>query len=110
MSKLTEQELRDLTSWAESDGPADSGVTLSEDDADRAAQRILRMVGRPSLGHRQATGEGSSPRRQVRLPHTLNHELDEYARCERTTASEVIRLAVSEYLHHHKPDLANAEA
>jgi metal-responsive CopG/Arc/MetJ family transcriptional regulator len=40
----------------------------------------------------------------------LNHELDEYARYERTTASEVIRLAVSEYLHHHKPDLANAEA
>lgn len=108
MSRLTKQELRELSDWAESDGPVDSGVTLTADEADRAAEQTLRMVGRPSLGHRQATGEGSSPRRQVRLPHALNYELDEYTRYERTTASEVIRLAVSEYLHHHKPDLANA--
>lgn len=97
-----------MTDWAESDGPVDSGVTLTADEANRTSEQTLRMVGRPSLGHRQATGEGSSPRRQVRLPHALNYELDEYARYERITASEVIRLAVTEYLHHHKPDLADA--
>jgi hypothetical protein len=38
----------------------------------------------------------------------LNYELDEYARDERTTASEVIRLAVSEYLHRHHTGIAEA--
>ncbi|MCI2149166.1 ribbon-helix-helix protein, CopG family [Bifidobacterium crudilactis] len=108
MSKLTKQDLKELTEWAKSDGPVDSGVALTTDAADQAAEQTLRMAGRPSLGHRQATGDGSSPRRQVRLPRALNYELDEYARDERTTASEVIRLAVSEYLHRHHTGIAEA--
>ncbi|MFT8705077.1 hypothetical protein [Bifidobacterium aquikefiricola] len=107
MSKLAEQELKALSDWVESDGPVDSGVTLNIDEADRVAEQTLRMVGRPSLGHQQATGVGSSPRRQMRLPYELNSELERYVHAERTTASEVIRLALSEYLHHHKHGLAN---
>lgn len=77
MSRLTERELRGLGEWADSDGPLDSGVTLTAKEADLAAEQTLRMVGRPLPGHDWATGEGVSPRRQVQLPHALNHELDE---------------------------------
>lgn len=98
-----------LTRWAESDEPTRSGVTVARcDDAAREGRALVRMAGRPSLGRTAATGNGRSPRRQVRLPYDLNSELDRYVHAESTSASEVIRLAVSEYLDHHRPDLANA--
>ena len=108
MSKLNQRELEDLVAWAESDGPVESGETVTGHEADRMADEALHMAGCPSLGHDRATGEGRSPRCQVRLPQPLNSELDRYAQEEQTTASEVIRLAVSEYLGRHRPTFANA--
>ena len=108
MSKLDKQELNDLVAWADSDGPVVSGQAVTGAEADRMADEALRMAGRPSLGHSRATGEGRSPRRQVRLPQELNAELDRYARDEQTTASEIIRLAVSEYLGRHQGTLTSA--
>ena len=108
MSKLDKQELNDLVAWADSDEPVVSGQVVTGAEADRMADEALRMAGRPSLGHSRETGEGRSPRRQVRLPQELNAELDRYARDEQTTASEVIRLAVSEYLGRQQGTLTSA--
>lgn len=57
---------------------------------------ILR--GRPSLGSSHASGQGRSPRRQVRLPEATNAALDAYARAHGLTPSAVIRDAVEVYL------------
>lgn len=98
MSRLDEDDLADLTAWTESDGPVDDGFTL--------ADRTLRMAGRPALGSDRATGEGRSPRRQVRLPPELNEQLDRFARQTDTTPSAVIRDALGEYIGRRSHDLA----
>ncbi|MEK0305985.1 CopG family transcriptional regulator [Bifidobacterium favimelis] len=98
MSKLDERDLADLTAWAESDGPVEDGFALSDEKAGRLTDRTMRMAGRPALDSRKATGEGRSPRRQVRLPRALNDELYRFARATDTTPSEVIRDALGEYL------------
>lgn len=108
MSKLDERDLADLTAWAESDGPVDDGLTLSDEEARRLTDRTLHMAGRPSLDSRRATGEGRSPRRQVRLPRAMNDELDSFARKTDTTPSEVIRDAVGEYLDRRSHELTGA--
>lgn len=105
MSKLDDHDLAELTAWAESDGPVDDGFTLGDGEARRLADRTMRMAGRPALGSRRATGEGRSPRRQVRLPRELNDELDRFARRTDTTPSEVIRDAVGEYIGRRSHDL-----
>lgn len=64
--------------------------------ADDELEAILH--GRPRLGHDHATGDGRSPRRQVRLPESTNDALDAYAAAHGMTASAVIRDAVEAYL------------
>ena len=103
MSKIDENELDALVAWAASDEPTKSGVTTATgEDAARQGRTVLRMAGRPTLGHASATGEGRGPRRQVRLPQELNAELDRFAHQQQTSASEIIRLAVSEYIYGHQ--------
>jgi hypothetical protein len=85
------------------DAPVEKSVDIVDGEAAaRLGRQSLRMAGRPSLGSSGALGDGRSPRRQVRLPRGLNSALDEYAEDRNTTASEVIRLAVGEYLDHHR--------
>ena len=105
MSRLDEHDLADLTAWAESDGPVDDGFTLGDEEARRLADRTMRMAGRPALDSHRATGEGRSPRRQVRLPAELNEELDRFARQTDTTPSKVIRDALGEYIGRRRHDL-----
>lgn len=108
MSKLDEHDLAELTAWAESDGPVDDGFILGDEEDRRLADRTMRMAGRPALGSHRATGEGRSPRRQVRLPRELNDELDRFAKQTDTTPSEVIRDAVGEYIGHRSHNLTRA--
>lgn len=63
MSKLNQYELDDLTAWAESDAPTESGVIITGDKAAEMGQDILRGAGRPSLSNEKAFDEGRSPRR-----------------------------------------------
>ncbi|MCI1650094.1 ribbon-helix-helix protein, CopG family [Bifidobacterium tibiigranuli] len=109
MSKNTDDfDIDRLVAWAESDEPTKSGVTTAQgDEAARQGRALLHLGGRPSLGAVHAQGEGRSPRRQVRLPQELNHELDQYVQEEKTSASEVIRLALSEYFGHHRQQPAS---
>ena len=62
------------------------------------ASRAFLGRGRPALGADRATGEGRSPRRQVRLDSRTNARLDAYAAQTVTSASQVIRDALDTYL------------
>lgn len=73
-------------------GTRRDGSRIDDDELDT----ILR--GRPNLGSTHATGNGRSPRRQVRLPETTNAALTAYAEAHGTTPSAVIRDAVEAYL------------
>lgn len=92
-------DLDALVTWAESDAPLeDTMPPLTGEDARRFGQDLLRRAGRPSLGHSHSTGDGRSPRRQVRLPHELSDRLDRRALADGRTPSELIRDAVEDYL------------
>lgn len=102
----TEHDIRygidftELADWAESDESAATpalGTTFHGDDAVRASREFLGR-GRPTLGASRATGEGRSPRRQVRLDAETNARLDAYADQTGSTASEIIRAALQAYL------------
>lgn len=78
-----------------------SAATLKEGDQQshrEVAEMIAAARGRPTLGHDHAEGTGSSPRRQVRLPHELNQRLDSYAAEHHRSVSEVMREALEHYL------------
>lgn len=83
-----------LAEWAESDEathtPQTSPVFRGKDAA-RASRAFLGR-GRPTLG------EGRSPRRQVRLDSRTNARLDAYAAATGTSASQIIRDALADYL------------
>ena len=68
-----------LAEWAESDEathtPQTSPVFRGKDAA-RASRAFLGR-GRPTLGADHATGQGRSPRRQVRLDARTNARLDD---------------------------------
>lgn len=89
-----------LADWAESDEatqtPQTSPVFRGEDAA-RASRAFLGR-GRPTLGADHATGKGQSPRRQVRLDARTNARLDAYAAKTGTSASQIIRDALTNYL------------
>jgi hypothetical protein len=91
-----------LAAYAESDDAAQDieaarGHALRGDDAAEHGRALLARGGRPGLGQERATGRGSSPKRQVRLPATLNARLDDYAASHDTTPSAVIRCALDDY-------------
>lgn len=99
MTEIPGVDLDALTAWAESDDPADvPGTTRHDEEAARAGKAELALAGRPTLGHRHATGNGRSPRRQVRLPHDLSDRLDRLARQAGKNPSMLIRDAVEDYL------------
>jgi len=89
-----------LAEWAESDEathtPQTSPVFRGKDAA-RASRAFLGR-GRPTLGADHATGEGRSPRRQVRLDARTNARLDASAAATGTSASQIIRDALADYL------------
>ena len=81
-----------LAEWAESDEATQTPQTspvFHGKDAARASRAFLGR-GRPALGSDRATGQGRSPRRQVRL--------DAYAAQTVTSASQIIRDALDTYL------------
>lgn len=99
MTETPGVDLDALTAWAESDDPAHApGTTRHGGEAARAGKAELALAGRPTLGHRHATGNGRSPRRQVRLPADLNDRLDRLAGKAGKTSSMLIRDAVEDYL------------
>ena len=89
-----------LAEWAESDEathtPQTSPVFRGKDAA--RASRAFLARGRPTLGAAHATGQGRSPRRQVRLDARTNARLDAYAAATGTSASQIIRDALADYL------------
>lgn len=95
----------DLATWAESDDAVEAvGRAVRErgigreTEQTRYARDLARSVGRPSLSEASGT-HGSSPRRQVRLPHELDSALDDYATAHGMTPSGVIRQAIAEFLN-----------
>lgn len=103
---MTQHETRhgidftELADWAESEQATSTPQTspvFHGEDAQRASRAFLGR-GRPSLGSSHATGQGRSPRRQVRLDAETNARLDAFAAEHDTTASSVIRDALNAYL------------
>lgn len=95
-----EIDFTELADWAESDDATQDpqiSPVLRGDDAQRASRALLKR-GRPTLGEGHATGQGRSPRRQVRLDVKTNERLDAYAAQTNTSASQVIRDALDHYL------------
>ena len=102
--------------WAETNIPDLTGQTITSGDASREAARdmldralgadsdddspveayarALIHRGRPSLS---APGVHSKAR-QVRLPDTLDARLEQYVAITHTSRSEVMRIALEEYL------------
>ncbi|WEV66101.1 ribbon-helix-helix protein, CopG family [Bifidobacterium sp. ESL0764] len=99
---MTKIDIDQLTSWAESDGPVDSGkVVAVGSDAAAKGTEFLRQVGKPNLGQAHARGVGRSPKRQFRLSSELDEALTGYARSTQSSASEIIRRALADYLSRH---------
>lgn len=77
-----------------------SGKVLTDDDIEELADDVathtypgkVRWRGRPALG------SGPSKTVPVRLDPELHHSLSERAKRDRTTASDVVRTALREYL------------
>ena len=61
-----------------------------------AAEVEEALRGRPTLG--SELNEGTSPKRQVRLPRDLNQALTDRAVREHRSASEIMRDALKQYL------------
>jgi hypothetical protein len=61
MSKLNQHELDDLTAWAESDAPTESGVIITGDKAAEMGQDILRRCGQTVTGQRKSIRRGTQP-------------------------------------------------
>ena len=113
----TEADYAAAAEWAETNIPDDlTGQTITSGDASREAARdmldralgadsdddspveayarALIHRGRPSLS---APGVHSKAR-QVRLPDTLDARLEQYVAITHTSRSEVMRIALEEYL------------
>lgn len=66
--------------------------TTTLDDATRIA------VGRPSLSHE---GQGRSPVVRARVPQTLKDQVQQLAATQHRKESEIVRDALTDYLHTH---------
>jgi hypothetical protein len=76
-------ETMDDDFWRRAEGKANAGLEPS---------RLHRRVGRPTLGEEPAELTA------VRLPPEVRRALDDRAAAEHTSASEVIRRALDQYL------------
>lgn len=88
-----------LADWAESDEReihpenGESGAV-----SQGATQELLRHAGgRPSVDPNAEPGS-HAPRRQVRLPRTLSDRVDDLARRDNRSASDLMREAIAEYV------------
>jgi hypothetical protein len=73
--------------------------TVDEVVSIEVSPAVLRM-GRPAKG---ATATGKTPVLAIRLPEALRAELTRRAKARGSSASELIRLALIEYLDRHPP-------
>lgn len=65
--------------------------------AAEASRELLRRAGRPSIDP-DPEATGATPRRQVRLPRSLNTRLDAAAAEQGRSASDIMRDAITAYL------------
>lgn len=101
---------RALSEWAESDDFRISDNAHITHRADAAAEgralltaalgeeELTAIIGRGRQSLDGTTGNGPSPKRQVRLPRDLDTLLDAQAERERRRSSEIIRDALDAYL------------
>lgn len=95
-----------LADWAESDEreihpkKGQSGA-----ESQRATRELLRRAaGRPSVDPNAEPG-AHAPRRQVRLPRELSDRVDDLARQENRSPSDLMRDAINQYVaanDHHR--------
>lgn len=99
MSSIDQDRYNQLADWAESDAPAihpDRGQT-GQAAVDAGRELLRRAGGRPSVDPDAEPGT-TSPRRQVRLPRTLSDRVDELARHDNRSASDLMREAIAAYV------------
>lgn len=105
LAEPTAGEYEAAADWAEQVTITPGSPTaVHGEDAAALGRALLRSAGRgrPSLDPHSERGH-VSPQRRLRLPESLNAQLDAYVaerieRGERTNASEVMRRALAEFL------------
>jgi hypothetical protein len=105
----TEAEYSAAAAWAKTATIDPRSPTLAVGKKAEAIGRALLRAARPGRPQLDPAGEPGqeSPVRRVRLPVSLNKQLDDYVavrrqRGERTTPSDVVREALAEYLRTHR--------
>lgn len=98
MSDINQEHYRKLAEWAESDDrEIHPDRALHGRPAAEASRELLRQAGgRPSIDP-DPDASGAAPRRQVRLPRTLNTQLDNLAAERGRSASDLMRDAITAY-------------
>jgi hypothetical protein len=88
-----------LADWAESDKPEIHLEDAQSGPESREATRELlrRAAGRPTIDPAAEPG-AHAPRRQVRLPRTLSNRVDDLARRDNRSPSDLMRQAITEYV------------
>ncbi|MBZ8176202.1 ribbon-helix-helix protein, CopG family [Corynebacterium sp. 3HC-13] len=102
---MTHTNYEQLSRWAESDHAITAlqdtiqarGIHYRTEESDTVLKEFAQ-AGRPTLGHTNS-GQGTSPRRQVRLPKNLSDALDRYALNHGMSASQVMREAITQFLN-----------
>jgi hypothetical protein len=99
MSNIDQKRYHKLAEWAESDDrDIHPDRALHGQRAAEASRELLRRAGgRPSID-RAPDADGPAPRRQVRLPRSVNARVDEIAREQGRSPSDVMRDAISRYV------------
>ena len=88
-----------LAAWGESDAAISApGQTCHGEAAAAAGRRAISWAGRPNIGKRHATRQGSSPRRQLRLDAKTSARLDVMAAETGRSPSGIRRTALVDYL------------
>lgn len=88
-----------LADWAESDTPEiHPENSQSGPESQEATREILRRAGgRPTIDPAAEPG-AHSPRRQVRLPRVLSDRVDDLAKHDNRSPSDLMREAIAEYV------------
>lgn len=106
LHRQEQERYRRLSKWAENIDTLPEGAVVTKSDGPGAGQALLesalgspeavqRSVGRPSLSGKAAP----APVRSYRLTDDLVRELGERAEAENRKPSEIVRDALSQYLH-----------
>ncbi|GAT07608.1 ribbon-helix-helix protein, CopG family [Mycolicibacterium novocastrense] len=105
--RIDQERYHKLAEWAESgDREIHPDRALRGRQAAEASRELLRRAGgRPSIDT-DPDAAGAAPRRQVRLPCSLNTRLDSFAAEQGRSASDVMRDAIATYLDEHQGSAA----